>query len=341
MDCTQKRLYLLKFFCFVVISALGPHSIFATESTVIIAAGVPKSLTEGNSFDHIFQNLADARISGFFPTFQYQELPIAKSLGHELKFMSVKHADKQAITALKKHKLKLVLPAELFYPDYQKLPALKQDLFAEFISFLSREHLLAVTNYDEPTLHGLPTEATKAIYNRVKQIDPSIPVIMIHPPLLNNDDMTQDQREQQLRAIIAHSQYADIIGFDLYPIPKHIAKLSAPGLKGENISHDTIFGVYLQWLKTNVPDKQYAAVLQGFSYIDQFEEEYRNQHFDQKLLKSIRPPNKIELEAMLTDASTHGAKYIIWWGQAHIKQKDSALWHDILKVSRDAAEKKP
>ena len=79
----MKRLFL---FIFLFSIQLGCSQVLI-ESTPIIAAGVPKTLAESGDFESIFQTLSDAGMTVFLPTFQYQEVPEAKSLSLDHYFM--------------------------------------------------------------------------------------------------------------------------------------------------------------------------------------------------------------------------------------------------------------
>ena len=87
-----------------------------------------------------------------------------------------------------------------------------------------------VYSYDEPVAQGISLESVKRLYEHVKSIDPNLPVLMIHALLVLDVAIMQspEQRAAYLNKVIEYSQYADIVGFDVYPIPSHITQLATP-----------------------------------------------------------------------------------------------------------------
>ena len=61
----------------------------------VIDAGAPQPLVKNRDYANLFSTLEQNKIDGFFPTFQYQEIPTPKSFGHEKDIFrllkSVKH----------------------------------------------------------------------------------------------------------------------------------------------------------------------------------------------------------------------------------------------------------
>ena len=184
---------------------------------------------------------------------------------------------------------------------------------------------------------GVSLESVKRLYEHVKSIDPNLPVLMIHAPLVLDvaTMQTPEQRAAYLSKVKDYSQYADSVGFDVYPIPSHITQLATPYSDDPTRDYRLVIEDYLQWLKTELPNKHHAIVLQGFSYTHLFEDAYLEQNIPADQLALIRPPSQEELEEMVKVVQRHNAQ-VIWWGQSHLEEEDMALWNDILLASKQA-----
>jgi hypothetical protein len=304
----------------------------------IIAAGVPKFLGESENFELIFRTLSEAGISVFFPTFQYKEVPEAKSLGLETQFLPPCQTLNPALTAMLQENVSLLVPGELLYPQVPTpFPSLEEDPLQTLLTCLGQENIFAIYSYDEPIAQGVSLESVKRFYERAKAMNPQLPVMMIHKPFLADDAtlQTPEQKAAYLNDIKTYSQYADIVGFDVYPIPPHVAQVISPYSSDPSTDYRIILDDYLKWLKTELPYKQLALVLQGFSFTHQFEESYLKENFPADILATIRAPSQEELREMVKVVRSYNA-YIIWWGQSFLEEADLKLWGDILSVSREA-----
>jgi hypothetical protein len=306
----------------------------------IIAAGVPKFLGQSQNFDQIFHTLSEAGIKVFFPTFQYKEVPEAKSLGLETLFLPPCQPLNPALRAMVQENVSMIIPGALLYPQLpEPLPPLEEDPLQVLSSCLGEQSIFAVYSYDEPVGQGVSLESVKRFYERVKAINPQLPVMMIHKPMIADDVtlQTPEQKAAYLNDVKQYSQYADIVGFDVYPIPSHIAQAISPYSSDPATDYRIILDDYLRWLKTELSDKQLALVLQGFSFTHQFEDGYLEDNFPADILATIRPPSQEELSEMVKVVLRHNA-YIIWWGQSFLEEADLQVWEDILSVSREAKE---
>jgi hypothetical protein len=308
------------------------------SQSVIIAAGVPKPLGESENFRAIFHTLSEAGISVFFPTFQYKEVPEAKSLGLEPLFLPPCQSPNAALTAMLQENVRLIVPGELLYPQLPaSFPTLEEDPLQTLSACLGEQGIFALYSYDEPVGQGVSLESVQRFYERVKEVNPQLPVMMIHKPILADDAtlQTPEQKAAYLNDVKAYSQYADIVGFDVYPIPSHIAQVISPYSSDPSTDYRIILDDYLKWLKKELPDKQLALVLQGFSYTNQYEDTFLQENFPADFLATIRAPNQEELGEMVKVVLEYNA-YIIWWGQSFLEEADLQVWEDILLVSREA-----
>lgn len=227
----------MKFHIPLIIFCLTVQSVFAQQPQNVNfgVAGVPKTLAETRDYNKIFKTLKDSSVTIFFPTFQYQEVPKAKSLGYETDFLLPCDRDAGAFKALQKHNIKLLLSADLLYPRKQKLPSIENDPLAQILKCISKDNIAGILNYDEPAHNDIDPKTTKNIFQRVKSIEKNISVYMVHAPIIMDQKQFQGAigRNQYLTKIKKHSQNADIIGFDLYPIPTHTAKIGLPNNTGK------------------------------------------------------------------------------------------------------------
>jgi hypothetical protein len=289
------------------------------------AAGVPKPLGEKRNFDAMFRDLRDAGITVFMPFSEYQELPEPKSLEYETEFFPQYSRNSDAIDSLKRHRMKLLVPAAVLYPD-GKIPPLAEDPLKQMIAWVGRDNIFAIYSYDEPALQNL-TNHSKALYERVKQVDPTMPVMIVQSAIPESAT-TRADFDRYLGAVKTSSQYADIVGFDVYAIPRDLMKVQGPfSGPGKILDYKQAFAEYIHWLKANLPQKRHLMVLQAFSCEDQghsaiLAKQYRD-----------RRPTKAEMLDMLQ--ITAGSNVSVgWWGQSLVKDKDLKFWKDLLDVTK-------
>jgi hypothetical protein len=300
----------------------------------VIAAGVPQTPDAKQEAASVMQSLFANKVSIFYPTFQYQEQPEILTLGYEADYLLPCEAPSPTQQAMIDAGVKLLIPGELFY-NASALPTLDTDPIAQLIRCLGRENIAGVTNYDEAVHVGVDIVHVRALYDRIKEIDPTLPVFMIHAFLLSDAEpgMSEKKRQHYLQSVIAYSEYADVVGFDVYATPPELAKVTSPYANGAIV--DTVPGVedYLIWLLASIPNKQHLMVYQGFGFADQYRADVRETF----------PPEIQELGAtrltatevsQLYDLSVkYNLAYVAWWGQAMAKEAH-LTWQAILQESK-------
>ncbi len=281
-----------------------------------VAAGVPRALAQGRDYRAIFTHLKDKGFSVFFPTFQYVESPQAAGFGFESDFLPPCSADDPAFVALRETGIGLIVPAPLLYPDPAHLPPLERDPLRALIT-CAGTGLRGVSSFDEPVSNGISLEQVRAVYARVKRIDPALDVLMVHAPLPDNrhDAIAQPLRQAYFESVRQFSMAADIVGFDIYPYPEGLTGLASPFQPDGPVAADTLVADYARWLAQALPDKRHLMVLQGFAYADMF--------------KELGPdwavaPSALQIDRMV--AGSGDATLIIWWGQAALGDIDQMPW---------------
>ncbi|RKF14756.1 hypothetical protein D6850_07705 [Roseovarius spongiae] len=317
----------------VALAAPGP-----ARAADFVAAGVPKNIAASRDYGAIFRHLRDNGIDMFFPTFQYQEVPAPRSFGFESDFTPPCSGNAPAFAALRASGVRLVMPAELLYPDPGRINrvSVAADPLTQLIACAGRANIGAVTNYDEAAMHGIPESAAQALYNRVKQIDPSLPVLMVHGPIvIDKPQFSSDAKVQgYLQKVVRYSRHADAVGFDVYPVPSPIAKIATPGSKRAVVSPEQAIAGYAGFLKANFPQKDTLLVLQGFAYTDLYERGFLEANVPAAMRAMIPAPSRSQIDMMVGQAVSSGVDYIIWWGQAALKSTNAAPWPDILRAAR-------
>ena len=162
---------------------------------------------------------------------------------------------------------------------------------------------------------------------------------MVHGPLVMDQPQfsSRKKRTKYLEKVVSYSRYADVVGFDVYPVPKIVAKLATPLSDGKQVSAQTAVEGYLQWMSKTLPGKSKLMVLQGFAYSDMYETGFLRSAIPLALRKIVRPPSDSELETMLAAAKKHGVKAIVFWGQAALRDTSQAPWPAILRLSKKFA----
>ena len=300
-----------------------------------MAAGVPKYIGESHDYDKIFTELNNSGMKIFFPTFQYQEVPEAKSLNYEADFLVPCTSDSPAFKGLRQYGIKLLVPGELIYNPISDLPPLSDDPLKEIINCAGREAIAGVMSYDEPFWRDY-LKASENLYRRVKEVDPTIPVYMVQGPLPSvvidgstKRPITESEVQYYFQIIKKYNRYADIIGFDVYPIPMKIAQVTTPYAGGATLDHKKTVYDYAKWLKENSGGKPYFMALQAFSY------EKLGQDWMLEPTAGSKFPTKTELIDMVSAAKENGAS-IFWWGQSFLSatSTDINFWNTIKEVSR-------
>jgi len=148
----------------------------------------------------------------------------------------------------------------------------------------------------------------------LKQLDAAHPVWMNHAP------------RNSIAQLARFDRAADIVGCDIYPVPPYLGGHS--DLADRSL---TAVGQYTLRMQKAAPGKPVFMVLQGFGWTD------IGQRKDDAA--AGRRPTFRETRLMAYDAIVHGARGILYWG-THSIAKDSLLWTDLLKLSRELAELK-
>lgn len=312
------------------------------QAMEFLLAGAPRPLVKDQNYVDLFALLQANKIAAFLPTFQYQEVPQPRSFGFENDFVAPCSKNDAPFRALRSSKVKLLIPGELIYPDASRLtgPIQADDPLAQLISCVGRDHIYGISNYDEAAFHGRSITDVQRLFDRVKAVDPSLPVLMVHGPLVMDRPQfsSRSKRQKYLQDVILYSQYADIVGFDVYPVPGMIAKLATPLSNGEQVDTDQAVPGYLEWMDGNLPEKRKLMVFQGFSYTDMYEFDFLKSTVPYALRAIIQPPDSAQIENMLLAAQTHKVEAVIWWGQAALRDTKQAPWPDILRFSREFSD---
>lgn len=303
----------------------------AENPVIVIAAGVPKYLGEAKDYDQIFGMLAQAGVTAFMPTSQYQEVPEPLALGYEVDFLPPCDPTAPVFEALREHHLKLLLPGELLYPPGQ-MPPLEDDPLRALMDCAGEAQIMGVLSLDEPIKTGRTLGDVQALYERIKQVAPDLPVMMVHAPLVVEDrPLSQEEIDTYLHTVSEYNVYADWVGFDLYPIPVDIMPVLAPGQGTDVIPYTTAFPAYLDWLDQTANDKPYFMVLQAFSYRHLLDEATAQ---EAEAAGYVLPlPTEEELRAMAC-MTVEGGGFITWWGQSHLTAADAEFWETVLDVTR-------
>jgi len=302
----------------------------------ILAAGAPRYLGETASDDAFFAELASANMISFLPIFQYQEVPESQSLPREVDYYPPCSPEEEPFRSMRLHGVKLVIPGNLLYAS--TLTPEEGDAYLHMLIECAGEGGIAgIFSVDEPAL-GNPDldereSQVRLLYERAKAIAPDIPIIMVHAPIVTETltadgswrPISAEEASIYLQSVARLSLWADIVGFDLYIIPVDTAKISAPGYGIEIVDYSSAIPAYLDWLQTNLPDKETLIVLQGFAYANLL-------GMDQSI-DAVRRPTLDELSGMACVAWVSGVDHIGWWGQSLLGESDAALWNDIKSVS--------
>ena len=295
-------------------------------------AGVPRDLAASRDHAAIFAYLAAHGLSVFMPTYQYQEVPEARSLGFETDFLPPCDPDAPQFVALRDSGLRLLVPGLLLYAEGS---AGGVDPLAELIRCTGRAAIFGVLSQDEPVLNAIPEAEVAALYRRVKAVDPSIPVVMVHAPLLADrpDHARADGRAAYLDAVRRYSQHADWVGFDVYPVPLPISQILTPDGPPPTDPAAAV-RAYADWLAKVLPERRHVSVLQGFGIRDLHDPDWAARNVPQELWQAAGPPSGEETRAMYAAARDAGHGLIVWWGIAALETASQPPLPDILRLTR-------
>ena len=291
-----------------------------------VTVGIPRPLAETRDYNVIFKELKEAGINGFLGSFLYQEVPEPKSLGYEADFLPPCTADMPSLKALRENQIQLLIPADVLYTP-GNMPPIDQDPLKQLLACVGRNSVMGVLSYDEPVWNRIPLEAPRLLYKRVKEVDPSLPVFMVQAPLPAAADITE--ANYYFSEIKKYNLYADVIGFDVYPIPTNVALLSTPYTKGKLATdYKALLSDYLKWLKENAAGKPFFIALQAFSYDD-----LGTKGMGVSTVQS-KKPTAVELADMIEIAKNNGVSYIAWFGPSYLTKEDMLFWQEVLASTK-------
>lgn len=155
-------------------------------------------------------------------------------------------------------------------------------------------------------------------YHLTRKMAPGIPVWMNHAP------------RNQISQLAAFNEGADIVGCDIYPVPRH------PAISHSDLDNALISSVadYTVRMQAAAPWKPVWMVLQGFGWGD------IQPNQSEQVRKELRRPNFGESRFMAYDAIARGAKGILYWGTAYV-EKESEFLTELLRVIRELHELQP
>lgn len=300
-------------------------------------AGVPYPIGASGNYEIIFTAVMDAGGRFFYPTFQYEEIPAVLTQGNEKDFITACDMKAGPIAAMKKRNIKLLLPLHFIYPNGKDLPTRENDPLQALLACYGRDSIAAAVTYDEPVHSHVSLKDVAAVYARVKEVDDSLPVAMIHAPVTQDRLGEKNVRRTYLRNVKTYSRYADIVGFDVYPVPWIAGKILDPQTGVPTKNPDEAIASHIQWLKKYIQGKQLTVVLQGFSYKDHYAPE-NLPDFSREILDQVQIPTLEEMQSMVAAAQGEGIEFIIWWGQSLKRKNNKALWKNIREVSRQFSD---
>ncbi|CAN7592860.1 calcium-binding protein [Rhizobium sp. LjRoot254] len=299
-------------------------------SMIVGMAGVPVELGETRNYDLIFSQLEAAGVKVYFPFTQYQEIPTAQSLGFETDFLPPPFgtADPSVYEAMRAHGIKLAVNAEQLYDLGQAFPSAELDPLRALIEAAGRDLIYGVYGPDEPSSRDMDPAISQRLYEHIKAIDATLPVVQVHRSIDEEDPVmqTREGREAYLADVVEHARWADIVGFDVYTVGASVGA-ATPYSNGELVPPAQAVRDYMTWLTENLPEKLHTMVLQGFSPVDLYSAEALAQ-MDPDLIAAIRGPTAQEMRDML--AATEGAEAVFWWGQSHVRDTSSEMWQNLL-----------
>jgi len=292
--------------------------------------GVPVDIAQSRDYPQIFSEMKAAGISLFLPMSLYQEVGTPLGTGYEVDFFPPPFgtADVSLYEAARAAGVKFVVSADLMYRPGSALPTPEQDPLRALIDAAGRDLIHAVYAYDEPVLNGVSATASRQLYEHVKAVDPTLPVIQVQAAIPEGVSAPA-----YLADVRAHAAWADQVGFAVYPVGPVPGALS-PYSDGQTAAPLAAIADYARWLEENLPDKKHVGVLQGFGFADLFPEALLAT-YDPALVAAAQAPTQEQMRAMAAGLS--GMDSLFWFGPSYLDSADGAAWRDITAVSRDIA----
>jgi hypothetical protein len=155
-------------------------------------------------------------------------------------------------------------------------------------------------------------------YKLLREIDSAHPVWMNHAP------------RNQISQLAMFNAGADIVGCDIYPVPK-CTYVGHSDLMEQTAAS---VGAYTTRMQAAAPGKPVWMVLQGFGWND------IQPTATPERKKEQRRPTRAETQFMAYDTIVRGGRGILYWGTAYI-EKDSQCWKDLLSVIAELSALQP
>ncbi|MZR32407.1 calcium-binding protein [Sneathiella litorea] len=292
-------------------------------------AGVPIDLALSRDYELIFKTLSDAGINAFLPLTIYQEIPEIKSLHLEADFFPPPFgsATTELYDLARQYGIKIAFSADIMYPVGTEIPSADADPLMAIIAMGGRDIIHSVINYDEPVYNGLDPAFSQAVYEHVKSIDSTLNVQQIHAPVGEEADQSA-----YLQSVLDHAEWADTVGFDVYPVGAHSGAKS-PHSGGQILEPAEALKDYVSWLDINLADKEHVMVLQAFEIADLYSTEKLGTFSAEERAMS-REPTEFEMYAMLEAVS--GVDSVFWFGPSFQAAQSASTWQGVLTVSEMA-----
>lgn len=293
-------------------------------------AGVPIDLALTRDYEAIFQQLSSSGISAFYPSGITAEYP--HFVGHDTEADFLPPPFGTATPAIydlaRAYGISIAFSADYLFPLNQGGVDPANSPLQAILDMGGADIIHSVTGYDEAAMNGIDPEMSRAVYEHVHALDPSIKVVQVHAPV------TSDDPTAYLQAVAEHGQWADVIGFNVYPISGGELGARTPLRPDEIVRPAEALGDYMTWLQTEFSHLEHIMVLQGFEVSDLYSEAALGQ-LDPDDLALSREPTFLELREMLIAVAE--ADMVFWWGPSLLDNAASELWQNILSVSALAA----
>jgi Ca2+-binding RTX toxin-like protein len=288
-------------------------------------AGTPIDMAMSRDYNAIFSELADAGMNVYFPTTIYEEFPVKRGFGFESDFLPAPFgtATAELYDLAREYGIKISFSADYLFPlDAGPIDPDNSPLQA-IIDAGGIDIIHSIANYDEPAWNGVDPSQSQAVYEHVNNVDPDISVIQVHAPV------TTDDPAEYLDSVLEHAQWADEVGFDVYPIGT-VSGIRTPQRPDQLVSPSEALKDYVDWLQAELGDKKHVMVLQGFERVDLYSDEMQATFTTQDFATS-RPPTLLEMREMLI--AVDGVDTVIWWGPSLQDTAQGDIWQDILEVT--------
>lgn len=293
-------------------------------------SGIPIELAQSRDYDAIFSELAAAGMTVFSPCSTYQEYPQQRGLGYEADFFPPPYgsATTEIYDLARQYGIKIAFSAEYMFPlDKGGVDGGNSPLQA-IIDAGGRDIIHSVLGYDEAAWNGIDPAASRAVYEHVKAVDPSIEVVQVHAPVTENDPSLY------LDQVLQHAAWADVVGFNVYPIREGITGSRTPLRPDEIVEPGAALRDYVSWLEAELGDKGHVMVLQGFEQNDLYSDDMLAAMSLGQLALS-RPPTLLEMREMMI--AVQDVDLVYWWGAGLRHAGDDPVWKTILDVADRAS----